>query len=74
MENLLAIVISVNALLLLCSLAAAFVTGYMLRSALIKKCRKRIIELEREMLRDNAKILELEKEKADLLRNQPYNS
>lgn len=74
MENLLAIVITVNAFLLLCSLVVAFVVGYILRSALIKKCRKRIMELEKEMLRDNAKILELEKEKADLLKNQPYNS
>lgn len=68
MVNLLAIEISVNAFLLLGLLVLAFVAGYVLRAQLIKKCKKRINELEREMLRDNARILELEKEKADLLR------
>lgn len=68
MVNLLVIEISVNAFLLFGLLAIAFVAGYLVRAQLIKKCRKRINELERDMLRDNARILELEKEKADLLK------
>ena len=46
----------------------AFVLGYLVRAGFIEKCKKRIFELEREMYIDNAKILELEKEKAELLR------
>jgi uncharacterized membrane protein YciS (DUF1049 family) len=69
MTNMLAIVVSVNILLIAMLCAFAFMVGYMLRSAFISKCRKRISDLERDMLRDNARILELEREKADLLRS-----
>ena len=48
----------------------AFLAGYMIRSSFISACRKKIQDLERDMLRDNARILELEKEKADLLRER----
>jgi hypothetical protein len=69
MWNLLAIVISVNVLVLLALCIAAFFTGYLIRSGFIKGCRKRISELEKEMLRDNARILELEKEKVELMKS-----
>jgi hypothetical protein len=64
----LAIVVSVNIFLIALMCAFAFVVGYMLRSSFISKCRKRISELEKEMLRDNARILELEKEKVELIK------
>ena len=48
----------------------AFIAGYLLRSTFISKCRKRIADLEKEMLTDNARILELEKEKAELIRSR----
>lgn len=64
-----AIVVSVNIFLIALLCAVAFLIGYMLRSAFITKCRKRISDLEREMLSDNARILELEREKVDLLRS-----
>jgi hypothetical protein len=69
MMNMLAIVVSVNIFLIALVCVFAFVLGYLLRSGFISRCRKRISELEKEMLRDNARILELEKEKAELLRS-----
>ena len=71
-----AIVVSVNIFLIALMCAFAFVLGYLIRAAFIAKCRKRINELEREMLRDNARILELEKEKVELIRNknQPFTN
>ena len=46
----------------------AFITGFLLRGRQIKNCRRRIIELEKEMLNNHAEILELQKERASLLR------
>ena len=71
-----AIVVSVNIFLIALICAFAFMLGYFVRAAYISKCRKRINELEREMLRDNARILELEKEKVELLRskNEPFTN
>ena len=68
MSNLLVIAIKINVLMLAAIFVFAFVLGYLVRAGFIQKCKKRIFELEREMYHDNAKILELEKEKADLLR------
>jgi hypothetical protein len=67
MWNLLAIAVSVNIFVLAVLLIAAFLLGYIVRTSLVRKCKEKIFELERDMLRDNARILELEKEKADLL-------
>jgi hypothetical protein len=67
MWNLLVIAVSVNIFVLAVLLIAAFLLGYIVRTSLVRKCKERIFELERDMLRDNARILELEKEKADLL-------
>ena len=71
----LAIVLTVNVLLLVGLICVAFVAGFVLRSEQLKKCRRKIIELEREILRGDASILEIEKEKADLLRirNESFN-
>ena len=66
----LAIVVKVNIFLLAVLFFLAFALGYMMRSAFIKKCRNRILELEKEMMRDNARILELEKEKVELLKSK----
>lgn len=63
----LAVNISIGLLFGIC--IGSFLVGYMLRSSFIKKCRKKLNSLERDMLRDNAKILELEKEKAELMRS-----
>ena len=46
----------------------AFVLGYIIRSSQVKWARRRIIELEKEMLHNHAEILELLKERASLLR------
>jgi len=75
MSNLLLITIKVNIIMLPVIFVFAFVLGYLVRAGFIQKCKKRIYELEREMYIDNAKILELEKEKADLLRirNESFN-
>lgn len=69
MTIMLAIVVSVNIFLIALLCAFAFVIGYMLRSAFISNCRKRISDLEKEMLRDNARILELEREKMELIKS-----
>jgi len=63
----LAIEININVLLLAVLFVAAFSLGYLLRSAQLRSNRKKILELEREMLSNHAQILDLEKEKAGLL-------
>jgi hypothetical protein len=63
----LAIVLTINALLLVGMICAAFFAGFVLRSRQLKKSRRKIIELEREILRSDASILEMEKEKLMLL-------
>jgi hypothetical protein len=70
MTIMLAIVVSVNIFLIALLCALAFVMGYMLRSSFISKCRQRIADLERDMLRDNARILELEREKVEWLKSR----
>lgn len=46
----------------------SFLTGYILRSGQLRSYRRKIIDLEKEMLRNHAEILELQKERADLQR------
>jgi hypothetical protein len=47
---------------------AALVLGFLLRTGQIRIQRRKILELEKEMLNNHAQILELEKEKAGLMR------
>ncbi|MBO9571143.1 MAG: hypothetical protein J7497_02890 [Chitinophagaceae bacterium] len=61
----LSIPILVLALLLVCS----FAVGFIFRSSQIRSCKKKILELEKEMLNNHAEILELQKERASLIRH-----
>lgn len=45
---------------------AAFLFGFLFRSAQLKKLRKRVGELESEMMTNHAEILELQKERLQL--------
>jgi len=55
-------------------LLASFVVGFLLRSEQLKKHHKKIIELEREMLSNHSEILELQKEKALLIKQMKESS
>jgi hypothetical protein len=63
----LAFVISLNIFILAILLAAAFSIGYLIRAHQISEHRKKILELEKDMLNCHAEILELEKEKSHLI-------
>jgi hypothetical protein len=43
-------------------LGGTFITGFLLRNKQLKKAKKRIAELEKEMVDSHAEILELQKE------------
>jgi hypothetical protein len=45
---------------------AGFILGYLLKSGIIAKHKKRVMSLENEMLSNHARILNLEKENAQL--------
>ena len=62
----LAIQISVNIFLVLGAVIAAFGVGYMIRSAQVNSLRKKVLELESEMLRNHAEILNHQRSKATL--------
>lgn len=62
----LAIQITVNLFLILGGFIGAFALGFILRSAQLSASRKKVLELESEMLRSHAEILELQKSKANL--------
>lgn len=49
-------------------LLVAFAFGYLIRTGQMYMLRKKIMELEKEMLNNHAQILELEREKAALIR------
>jgi hypothetical protein len=52
----------------LCALVLiAFVAGYLLNTYRIKEYRHKILELEKDMLSCHAQILELEREKSNLI-------
>lgn len=44
-------------------IAIAFVTGFLLRGARLKKLKGRVSELEKEMMTSHAEILELQKDR-----------
>jgi hypothetical protein len=62
----LALVIPVNIFLLGGILLGAFLIGFFLRTAQMKSLKKKVWELENEMLRNHAEILEIQKEKSFL--------
>lgn len=62
----LAIVIPVNAYLFGGLILLSFLIGTILRRGQIKSLKKKVLELENEMLSNHADILELQKEKAGL--------
>ena len=60
--------ISLNIFLLGAALVVVFIVGYLFRSRQLTSLQRKINELEREMLNNHAEILELEKQKAELIR------
>lgn len=42
---------------------AAFVTGFLFRGAQLRKLKEKVADLEKEMMRSHAEILELQKDK-----------
>lgn len=65
----LAIALSLNLYLLVGIVSASFFTGFLFRSGQIRSLKKKIVELEKEMLTNHADILELQKQKALLEQN-----
>src|SRR5688500_12546170 len=62
----LAIVMNFNIFLLAGIVVASFVAGYLIRANQINSFKRKITELEAEMLSNHADILELQKQKAQL--------
>ena len=62
-------VLNINVLALLAIVIAAFVAGFLLRSAQLRRNRSKIRELEEEMLNNHARILDLERSQALLKKN-----
>lgn len=64
----LAIEITISVLPLAGLFLIAFGAGFLLRSGQIRSGNRKILELEKEMLSNHADILDLQKEKANLVR------
>lgn len=64
----LAIEITISILPLSGLVFAALALGFLFRSSQLKSSRKKVLELEKEMLSNHADILELQKEKATLIK------
>lgn len=62
----LAIIIPVNAFLFGGLILLSFLTGFMVRVGQLKSLKKKVLELENEMLSNHADILDLQKEKVAL--------
>jgi hypothetical protein len=60
----LAIEITISILPLTGLMLTAFAVGFLLRGSQLKSSRRKILELEKEMLSNHADILELQKERA----------
>ena len=65
----LAIALSLNLYLLVGIVSGSLFAGFMFRSGQIRSFKKKIVELEKEMLINHADILELQKQKALLEQN-----
>lgn len=64
----LAIELTLPILLIAGLLLCAFTAGFLLRSSQIKSCKRKVLGLEKEMLNNHAEILELQKERAMMLK------
>src|SRR6476469_7905819 len=62
----LAIQLVVNVFLIFGLIAAAFGVGYMIRSVQVNSLRKKVMELESEMLQNHAQILDLQRNNDNL--------
>jgi len=60
--------VNLNLFLLAGIIIAAFALGYVVGIKKVRDQKKRIIDLEKEMLSNHAQILDLEKQKGTLLR------
>lgn len=58
------IILPVNIYLLAGLLITTFLSGFLLRASQIKSLKKKVLELENEMLSNHADILDLQKEKS----------
>lgn len=65
----LAILVNINILLLASLVIAAVGLGYLIRSSQINSLKKKIGDLEREMLDSHAEILQLHRDKIDLMKS-----
>ncbi len=65
----LAIELTLNIFVLAGIVVVSFVLGFMIRRSQIKSLKKKIVELEKEMLSNHADILELQRNKALLEQN-----
>jgi hypothetical protein len=61
-----AIQMSINIFILAGALVATFVLGFLFRSGQLASLRRKVIELENEMLANHSEILELQRENASL--------
>lgn len=64
----LALEVTINVFVILGIIMVASAIGFFLRSAQLNSLRKKVIELEKEMLTNHAAILDLQKERASLER------
>lgn len=65
----LAIELKLNVFVLAGLVFFAFLTGFIIRRSQIKSYKKKVLELEKEMLSNHADILELQKQKTQLEHN-----
>jgi hypothetical protein len=68
MLDLLVVEFEFNFYLVIGLMAIAALIGYATRSSQLHKLKKRVAELEKEMLANHAEILQVQKEKIDLLK------
>lgn len=68
MFDLLVINLEINLFVVAALMICSAIAGFSLRSTKLKKQKKRIDELEKEMLASHAEILQIQKEKIDLLK------
>jgi hypothetical protein len=65
----LAIEVTIHVLPLIAIVLMAGAAGFFFRSSQLKSSRKKVFELEKEMLSNHAEILELQREKAELTKH-----